>query len=563
MSIFGIDLGTTTTMLAKASTSPGDGTLQARVRDVDQTGDGIDLGYLASVCFVERSGEMVVGNRAFQRLRQEGTATSGTACQNFLSNVKKDMGQSLARYKTAAGELTPPDVCSHYIESALRSALEQGDDVDGLAVTVPASFGAYQRRATRKAVELAMKRLGSSSRLAATDRLLLSEPIAALLARIAKGIAGTEDEIDLSNSRKILVYDLGGGTLDIALVQVQADQRGKLETVRFEVLEQSRYTEFGGSDLDDSLAREIHRVMLEEPAIAEADLDPTRRDNVRNILREEGRRLKEDLCDEISCEKGGAPPEGSDLDEISVPYSREIPVTHKLNGHPSMQLSWRRFDELQNEFLAEPDEPVSRNVISPLKEMLALCNRRGLLASKDDVDYLFCVGGSIRCPSVLLALERFWGRPVLRYYQDNEAVAEGAAYYAALCAQHEEFRIVEPPADAYYLQTEDGFKLLAGRRTHGESRSHKVEVASDCRCVTLDIYSGADERDLGRHDDVRLSLRLERPLRLKRADGQGFKSGEPVDLTVGYNPNMEFSLTATSKDGANVECEVTDRLDMS
>ncbi|HYH86326.1 MAG TPA: Hsp70 family protein, partial [Pyrinomonadaceae bacterium] len=217
---FGIDLGTTNSCIAQA-----DG---AEVR-VIQNNDQMNV--TPSVVRVLRSGSLMVGRRAYNAVAEDP--------DNVEQEAKRLMGQRYEKTFPASGRvMTPEEISAEVLKSLLADARRRtGEDVRAACVTVPAAFTALQCEATARAAQLA----------GLEEYPLLQEPIAAAIAYGAR--AGVRDQ-------RWLVFDLGGGTLDVAVVSTRDG--------RLNVLEHRGDNHLGGKDIDRAVVQNIFLPFLFE-----------------------------------------------------------------------------------------------------------------------------------------------------------------------------------------------------------------------------------------------------------------------------------------------------------
>src|SRR5215470_5973764 len=212
----GIDLGTSNSAVA--------GNLNSQIR-IFKTNDGSDV--LPSVIYIDQRGRRLYGRRAY--------AQTVLSPENVAKGFKRLMGTSTPIEFRASGQVMTPEECSAEILRQLvsQALLETNmSDIEGTAITIPAAFNQMQSEATLRAAALA-----------GLDRVvLLQEPIAAAMAQ-AK-----------NNSGQFLVYDLGGGTFDLALIQ---NLSGSINIIGHE-----RINMLGGQDFDRILINEVIRPWL-------------------------------------------------------------------------------------------------------------------------------------------------------------------------------------------------------------------------------------------------------------------------------------------------------------
>lgn len=249
---FGIDLGTTNSVVAKCV---GDEVRVYKNRD--------QMDVTPSVVRIEKSGRIIVGRRAYQTLH--------TDPNNTASEFKRLMGQSDRRAFPGANKFLSPEELSKEVLSSLAEDVRrhEGQPLVGAVITVPAAFGQLQCEATARAASLS----------GLLESPLLQEPLAA---SIAYGMKAD------SKDKRWLVYDLGGGTFDIALVSTKGG--------RLSVLEHRGHNMLGGKDFDRLIVEKIFWPKLSENFKMPAeDGDPSHRRRWMQVLRGKAEEAKIDL----------------------------------------------------------------------------------------------------------------------------------------------------------------------------------------------------------------------------------------------------------------------------
>lgn len=474
MPAFGIDLGTTTTLIALARQGKDPESIETEVRKLKQPGyeDGRELNHLPSVAFFPDAGEPIVGLWA----KENGSHEGPTRC---VRAVKRLMGRNL--FLEQVGR-TPSEVSALYLEQVLRQAIDKGYTLDELTVTVPASYTTNQRGDTLRAIDMAFDAL-RQQRLRDEQRghLLISEPVAALLAFIAWDMLKALDarQIDVDTRPKILVYDIGGGTLDLTIVELAwRDPHAlcSLDNLQFNVLAISRHNQFGGEDFDLSLAREfLYPYLLKEfPDLEKLELTREERLALRYDLINEAERLKIELNMEL------------EFDEDQILF-RTRPLVIRGQEHDfTVDLSRHQYEMLMASFLKEREG--AKNALWPITELL---KESGI--AREDIRYFFPVGGMARLLPLQEALVEYWGgdESFLKFPVPDEAIALGAAVYSYLKSTRQGFKIEEPAADAYYVRLTKDFDLLLGRNQQSSKRQ-KYILENTSEKLLIQIFAGAD-----------------------------------------------------------------------
>jgi molecular chaperone DnaK len=352
--IVGIDLGTSTSEISVFRNGKPE-----FVRDIRQSRHGI----LPSVVSVGRLGELIVGEQA---ARDPGA----------VREIKRHMGEEHAEH-LGDREYRPEEIAARILRHLKENAERvYADEVTEAVITVPASFKDPQRRATEDAAELAGIHVERT----------INEPTAAAL---AYGID------KLNENQKVVVYDLGGGTLDVTVLELVS---GVLE-----VKASAGDRKLGGTDFDQELMRLIAAEIEREHGIS-VDLDPDGQDKKTYWqLKEHAERAKIDL---------------SSSDAVSI----DIPLLGDRSLGLHMVLTRREFDIATRSLVHRTGEWITK----ALKDA-------GL--KPDDIDSVLMVGGSTRIPAIRqFVSEHFGGRDLPEKVPPDEAVALGASISAALKA---------------------------------------------------------------------------------------------------------------------------------
>lgn len=354
--VVGIDLGTTNSSLA--AIIEGEATVITLLKESSPL--------LPSVVYIDQRGEVIVGNDAKSALVALPERTA--------AEVKRRMGDEVM-IELADQKLLPEEI-SALILKELKKYVDQiyGDEVEKEAViTVPAYFTDQQRQATKKAGELA----------GFVVERIINEPTAAAM---AYGL----DKLD--NDHQFLVYDLGGGTFDVSILELMG---GILE-----VKASAGNQELGGSDFD--------RLLLDyfaEKIIEESGLDPREDLSACARLKEEAEKAKIKL---------------SDQKQVQV----SIPALMVKNNQPvafEMEISRKEFIDLIDNLLMETLNSV-KNVLEDA-ELLP-----------DEIEQVILVGGSTRIPRVRELLRDFFDQEPHSEIDPDQAVAKGAAVQAGIKA---------------------------------------------------------------------------------------------------------------------------------
>lgn len=348
---------------------------------------GIDLGTTNSCVAVMEGGEPVVitnaeGNRTTPSVvaftkdgeRLVGEVAKRQAVTNpdrTIISIKRHMGKDYKR--TIDGKDYTPQEISAMILQKLKADAESylGETITDAVITVPAYFTDSQRQATKDAGRIAGLNV----------KRIINEPTAAALAYGLDKLEGHQ---------KIMVYDLGGGTFDVSILEVGDGV--------FEVLATRGNNHLGGDDFDQAIIDYVAEEFKKEHGI---DL---REDKMAlQRLKEAAEKAKKELSTTMTT-------------NINLPF---ITATAAGPVHLSMDLTRAKFNELTEHLVEQTIEPVK----------LAL-EDAGLKAS--DIDKVLLVGGSTRIPAVQEAVKRITGKTPQKDINPDECVAIGAAIQAGV-----------------------------------------------------------------------------------------------------------------------------------
>jgi molecular chaperone DnaK len=348
-----------------------------------------------SVVGFSKKNELLVGDLAKRQMISNH--------ENTVQSIKRHMGKPDYRVTLNNEKYTPHGISAKILLKLKQDAEKYlGDAVEKAVITVPAYFNDSQRFATKKAGELAGLEV----------LRVINEPTAAALAY------GLKDGLD---NRKILVYDLGGGTFDVSIL--------KIKSGIFEVLATSGDTELGGDDFD---SRIVEHLLAEFQKAEGKDLSDMPQAMQR--IKEAAERCKIDLS-------------ALTTSNVNLPYIFESKTL-------DIDVTRDQFDRMTEELV--------KKTLSIMEKTL----QDGKLTPAE-IDEVVLVGGSTRIPAVVKIVEEFMGKKALQNLNPDEVVAMGAAVQAGILG-NEYLKSPRENVDTGNLVLLDVTSLTLGFETVGD-----------------------------------------------------------------------------------------------
>ena len=432
--IIGIDLGTSNTAAA---------VMEGGKTTIIPSAEGTTLGGKAFPSYVAftKDGQMLVGEPA----RRQAVANP----ESTVSAFKRKMGTDY-KYKLAGKEFTPQQLSAYLLQKVKRDAEAfLGEKVEKAVITVPAYFNDNQRQATKDA--------GTIAGLEVVR--LVNEPTAAALAY------GLDKE---GRDQKIMVFDLGGGTLDVTIMEM-----GKEGT--FDVISTSGDTQLGGTDMDNALIDFIADEFRKDTGI-DLKKDPT-----------SGQRIKE------SAEKAKIELSTVMETEINLPF-----ISADASGpkHLALKLSRAKLESLV--------DPIVKRCKKSVDTALADAKLK-----TSDIHRVILVGGPTRMPIVQRFVEEYVGKKIEHGIDPMECVAAGASVQAAvLTGDVKDVLLLDVTPLTLGIETLGGVRtpLIEKNTTIPVKKTQVFSTASDSQpAVTIHVLQGeramaSDNVSLGKFD---------------------------------------------------------------
>lgn len=504
--IIGIDLGTTNSVVAVM-----DGNEPTVI--ANQEGDRTT----PSVIAFNDKGETLVGAPA-RNQRVTNPKRTIYSVKRFMGRRHSEVAseEKMVPYGVSAGaneyveidvdgkKYTPQEISAKTLRK-LKEAAESylGHKVNKAVITVPAYFNDAQRQATKDAGQIAGLEVAR----------IINEPTAAAM---AYGLDKSKKE------QKIVVFDLGGGTFDVSVLELNDDDGMKV----FEVISTSGDTHLGGDDFDDVLINYV--------------ADQFKKDNGVDLRGDTMalQRLQE------ACEKAKKELSSAQQTDINLPF-----ITADASGpkHLQMNITRAKFEELVDKLVERCKKPVEQAL-------------KDAKLSPSDIDEVVLVGGSTRMPKVQAMVKSVFGKDPHQGVNPDEVVALGAAIQGSVLAgDRKDVLLLDVTPLTLGIETEGGvLTALVERNTTIPTEKKQVfsTAADNQTAVTIQVFQGerkmaVNNRLLGKFDltGIPAARRGTPQIEVKfDIDQNGILNVSAKDLGTGKEANVEIKQSSGLSD---------------
>ena len=483
--IIGIDLGTTNSCVAVME---GNEPVVITNSEGKRTTPSV-------IGFVD-GGERKVGDPAKRQAITNPTRTV-YSIKRFMGETYDRLANEVARvpYKVVKGDnntprvdidgrlYTPQEISAIILQKMKKTAEDYlGQEVTDAVITVPAYFNDSQRQATNEAGEIAGRNV----------RRIVNEPTAAALAY----------GLDKSNKdMKIVVFDCGGGTHDVSVLE--------LGDGVFEVKSTDGDTHLGGDDFDHRIIDWLVQEFKNDNAGADLSKDPM----AMQRLKEAAEKAKIELSNTTSS-------------EINLPY---IMPVDGVPAHLVKTLTRAKFEQLVDDLV--------QRTIAPCRTAL---QNAGL--SVGDIDEIILVGGSTRIPAIQAAVEKFFGKVPSKGVNPDEVVALGAAIQGGvLTGDVKDVLLLDVTPLSLGIETMGGVmtKMIEANTTIPTKKAETFTTAVDNQpSVEIKVYQG--ERPMAQQNKLIGSFHLDGIMPARRGEPQ-------IEVTFDIDANGILNVTAKDK----------------
>ena len=379
---------------------------------------------------------------------------------NVFYSAKSQLGRKYIYHLSKSVDITYPYQVSGLILNTLISAFKdkvsESLEKCKFVITVPASFGGSQRSDTIKAI--------NQTNLPRVEGMLVDEPNAAFI-----GYINSLKQFDVPEGSKALVFDMGGGTTDISILEINSLKGDAMDIRNIAV---SRYDLLGGDDIDAHIANEfLYPKFLEQNGITDNEFSFSEKEKmIKSKLKKIAKALKESIVDKLNwylAQNDWSPNKPIDWSAlkdkadliITMPDEEISGITkkYKMNG---LELDCKSFLKLIHPFVTtnisveKQSESYNKiSIFSLIKSIMEISK-----INKENIDFILPIGGSPKNPIILEALNKYFKSGTILLPNEEEMdllVSKGAAYYAKEIAVKSKIPISPVTPDKIGILTKD------------------------------------------------------------------------------------------------------------
>ncbi len=474
---FGIDLGTTNTVVSKG-TILENGDIETEIIEIEQFDKNKEIIFdytLPSVLYVDENDKEYVGSISKSIKLKDS--------KKVLANTKRYIGTD-ENWKLKDKTYNAKDVAKIILKTCRESMIKHNNDkpVEKVTITVPASFNTDQIKDTKDAaLEIGFK-----------DVSLIPEPTSALIDFINEKL----NHLNIKKSARVLIFDLGGGTCDIAVVDVLLDGK-KLEFCEIAI---GRYNELGGIDFDNTVSLFKFNEFLDKNNIEYDTLLQTEKDEMIRSLRIFAERAKESISMDV--EKGTY---------FGQKYKEELKNFYK-NKNYSFSIDKDEYDFIIKEFFeytkdnkTKLEEEKHKNIISPIINTL-----NDYDIDLESIEYLFLTGGMTKYETIreeIRKLLKLTNEQIIRSSDCLSSVSKGAViynYYETTINSLEDtttnkkFEFKRVLAEAIMIDVKEGLPVViikSNQEVPYKGTLKGVLKTTSPSGIDINLYAGIDEFD--------------------------------------------------------------------
>ena len=530
---FGIDLGTTNSSISWGMDT-GKNFIEPNIvpiEQMDSNGGISNHDLLPSCVYFRENDENIIGLYAKSQI--------STQPNSVAFSIKSLMG-SKDQIKFEGNMYLPSDISGLILKTLKKQAESyMQSEINDVVITVPASFDPDMRKATLEAAEKAGFKLKDSI----TGRQLvhlLDEPVAALydFINLQKMNKIPPNVLDLSTEKNILVYDLGGGTLDVSVHKVSFKEN-KLIILDLGI---SRYTLIGGDDFDKKIAEYLFDIFIKQNKLEDEleNFDEFEIKEAKSKLLQYSEYIKFKLT-QLFLSRSLFPKENwnyeKELEEIKISVQPGYILDNKMLVN--YNLTFKDYISIVSDLLGNnltinsldsfnPSEQPPKNIVYAILDTLNKVKKK--LGYLPQIDAILMNGGMTRVPFVEKRIEDFFNKKPLRIIDPDKSVSMGACVYHYALLKGDVRRAIQPETIYIKLEGENQFPLVnAGENLPYEMIFSQFILPKHVTHLQIPLVRGEQKSTLISRD---FSL------------GQMFEDDEPVSIKVTVNEEKILDFEA-------------------